>query len=130
MNERLIDRSVYQRIPFTGKRMTLCGSTQFPEAFEYWNAQLTLSGNIVYSVAIMPHHANMRGELSPEEKNKLDEVHLKKIDNSDAIFVVNVGGYIGDSTRREIEYARNQGKEIYLLSECSVVSFEPTRAMA
>lgn len=130
MNQVLIDRAVYQKIPFTGKRITLCGSTQFPEAFEYWNAQLTLAGNIVYSVAIMPHHANICGELRDDEKAKLDQVHLKKIDNSDAIFVVDVGGYIGDSTRREIEYAKLGGKEVYLLSEFSVLSFGPTRAYA
>jgi len=115
MNRTLIDRAVYEKIPFRDKRITLCGSTQFPEAFEYWNAQLTLAGNIVYSVAIMPHHANIRGELREDEKAKLDAVHLKKIDNSDAIFIVDIGGYIGDSTRSEIRYAEKTGKEIYRL---------------
>jgi hypothetical protein len=130
MYKSLVDRAVYTRIPITGRRITLCGSSRFPEAFEYWNAQLTLAGNIVYSIALMPHHANISGELSQSEKELLDDVHLKKIDNSDAIFVVDIGGYTGESTQREIAYAIGRGKEVYRLSEFTVSGFEPTRQYA
>ena len=116
----VIDRAVYSRIEVTGKRITLCGSTRFPEAFEYWNTQLTLAGNIVYSVALMPHHANVEGILTIEEKSMLDRIHLRKIDNSDMIFVMDVGGYIGESTRREIEYAKAHNKKVLLLSRFTV----------
>ena len=130
MNNSLIDRAVYTRIPFTGRRITLCGSSRFPEAFEYWNAQLTLAGNIVYSIALLPHHSNVRGELTVAEKERLDAIHLRKIDNSDAIFVVDVGGYLGESTRREIDYALQHGKQVYRLSEFTVSKFEPARRCA
>jgi hypothetical protein len=118
----MIDRAVYPRIPLKGLKLTLCGSTRFPEAFEYWNAQLTLAGNIVYSVALMPRHSNLKGLLTEQEKQQLDEIHLRKIDNSDAIFVIDVGGYLGQSTKGEIEYALSNGKGVYKLSEFTVVS--------
>jgi len=54
-------------------------------------------------------------ELTERERALLGELHKTKIDLSDAIFVVNVGGYIGESVKQEIEYAKENGKEIFYL---------------
>ena len=48
-------------------------------------------------------------------KESLDELHLRKIDLADEVFILNVGGYIGDSTRSELDYARAQGKPVKFL---------------
>lgn len=96
------------------KVITLCGSTKFKD--EYFEAQkcLTLQGNIVISVGLFGHSGD--AEVWTEgTKEMLDDMHLRKIDMADEIFVINVGGYIGSSTRREIEYATNQGKKINYL---------------
>lgn len=106
--------------------VTLCGSTRFPDAFEMVAAHLGMMGHIVLSVAMYGHADQPRGakhlcsdgdEKTPEKQN-LDRLHFDKIFMSDAIFVVNVGGYIGASTRREIEYASSLGKRIdYLFKQ-------------
>jgi hypothetical protein len=90
--------------------ITLCGSTRFPQAFEKANRDLTLKGNIVISVGLFGH--NEPEALSPDVKRKLDELHFRKIDISDAIYVLNMGGYIGESTRNEIAYAQQTGKSV------------------
>lgn len=96
-------------------RITLCGSTKFKREFEAINKQLTLEGNAVYSVAFFGHADNI--PLTAEQKKTCDEVHKKKIDNSDGIFVIDVDGYIGDSTRSEISHAEATGKFIKYLSD-------------
>lgn len=101
--------------PDHSKRITLCGSTRFKRAFIEWNVRLTLEGNVVYSVC-RHGHADMIVH-SPEEKVLLDRVHTAKIDNSDEIFVLDVQGYIGESTRSEIDHAHKTGKKVRLLSE-------------
>ena len=95
------------------KVITLCGSTKFKREYESTNKILTLHGNIVISVGLFGHADGIK--LSPEVKAMLDEIHLKKIDMSDEIMVINPGGYIGDSTRREIEYAKKHGKLVRYL---------------
>jgi hypothetical protein len=112
----MIDRDLYQAIPLHDRKITLCGSTRFRNAFDFWNTHLTLAGNVVYSVAV-DAHGNARDSLPSEsEKALLDSVHLKKILNSDCIFVLDVNGYIGASTRREIEFAQANNRQIYYLS--------------
>jgi len=96
-------------------KITLCGSTKFKKAFIEWNARLTLEGNVVYSVALWGHQ--MKKYPSDEEKEILDAVHLAKIAYSDEIFVLDVDGYIGESTRNEIEYAKIIRKNIRYLSK-------------
>jgi len=96
------------------RKITLCGSTKFKEHFEYWNKKLSLEGNIVYSVSCFRHSGD---SLTDKEKEILDEVHLKKIDNSDEIFVLDVDGYIGESTNNEILYAKTHNKKINFLSK-------------
>ena len=113
----MIDRGLYKSIPLHGRRITLCGSTRFRDAFDFWNTHLTLAGNAVYSVAVDAHSEARDSAPTESEKILLDEVHLLKITNSDSIFVLDVNGYVGASTTREIAFARSRGKEIYYLSK-------------
>lgn len=91
----------------------LCGSTRFKGAFEHANRAETLAGNIVLSVGVFGHA--QATPPSDEEKMLLDKLHLRKIDLADEILVVNVGGYVGDSTARELAYAINAGKTVRYL---------------
>ena len=76
--------------------------------------RLTLEGNIVISVGLFGHSGDQ--EVWTEgTKEMLDDMHKRKIDLADAIYVINVGGYIGESTRSEIDYARRHGKQIRYL---------------
>ena len=91
----------------------LCGSTRFMDAFFDAGWKETLAGNIVLSVGVCKHAADHGGEaLGPEVAAMLDELHLRKIDLADDILVLNVGDYVGESTRREIEYARKTRKQV------------------
>jgi hypothetical protein len=95
--------------------VTLCGSTRFKKEFIQANFTETMAGRIVLSVGWWSHaDADV---YTPDEKVKenLDALHLRKIDRSDEILVINVGDYIGESTRREIDYARAQGKVVRFL---------------
>ena len=84
----------------------LCGSTRFVAELRAVNCELTLAGVIV----VAPTEA---GEVvTEEEKAALDAIHLRKIDLADRVLVVNPGGYIGESTSREIAYARSTGTPI------------------
>ena len=94
--------------------ITLCGSTRFKEQFIEAQKRLTLEGNIVISVGLFGHSGDQ--EVWTEgTKEMLDDMHKRKIDMADSIYVINVGGYIGESTRSEIEYARQNGKDIQYL---------------
>jgi hypothetical protein len=93
------------------KVITLCGSTRFKEEFLEAQKRLTLEGNIVISVGLFGHSGD-DVVWTEGVKDMLDRQHLAKIDLADEIFVINVGGYIGDSTRREIAYAEFKGKTI------------------
>lgn len=84
------------------KVITLCGSTKFKEDFERVNRELTLQGNIVISVGCFGHSGD---SFSEQDKIMLDDIHKRKIDMADEIFVINKNKYIGSSTRDEIEYA-------------------------
>ena len=98
------------------KVITLCGSTRFKDAFMETQKRLTLEGNIVISVGLFGHSDD--NEVWTEGiKEMLDDMHLRKIDLADEIFVINVGGYIGSSTKREIDYAEKTGKPVRYLEE-------------
>lgn len=100
------------------KVITLCGSTKFKDEFMQQQKRLTLEGNIVISVGLFGHvDGDYKTIITDEIKEMLDDIHKRKIDMSDAIFVIDVDGYIGSSTRSEIEYAKATGKEIMYLSE-------------
>ena len=109
-------------------KITLCGSTRFISEYATWNQYLTLRRHVVYTVAGSAKHG---WEITEDEKETLDLVHLVKILNSDAILVINcrllpngLSGsreerdfaagetYIGDSTRREIKWAKILSKKV------------------
>ncbi len=103
------------------KVITLCGSTRFKDAFIEAQKKLTLEGNIVISVGLFGHSGDdevwegMPEDTVTETKAMLDDMHKRKIDMADEIFVLNVGGYIGSSTRSEIDYAIKAGKGVRYL---------------
>ena len=108
------ERLAYQKIQNSYPVITLCGSTRFKEQFFEVQKRLTLEGNIVISVGLFGHSGD--DEVWTEgTKAMLDDMHKRKIDLADAIYVINVGGYIGQSTRSEIEYAIRTGKEVRYL---------------
>jgi hypothetical protein len=90
--------------------VTLCGSTRFREAFIDANRRETLAGRIVLSVGLYGHHEGL--DMAGTDKQALDSLHLRKIDLADEVLILNVGGYIGASTQREIAYAQQAGKPI------------------
>ena len=96
------------------KIITLCGSTRFKEQYMAAQKRLTLEGNIVISVGMFGHSGDAE-VWKPGVKEMLDDMHLRKIDLADEIFVINVGGYIGESTKHEIAYAQQTGKKVNYL---------------
>lgn len=109
MNTPVIDRP---------RIVCLCGSTRFYDQYVEENYQETMKGNIVLSAGCFGHTIHKgRFEMTDEHKRKMDELHKRKIDIADEVRIINVGGYIGESTKSEIEYARTNGKVITYL-EC------------
>ena len=109
------------------KIVTLCGSTKFKKEFLEVQKKLTLLGYIVISVGLFGHSGdsevweNMDEGTLTKTKSMLDDMHKRKIDLSDMIYVINVGGYIGESTRSEIEYAISTGKEVRYLESVNTL---------
>lgn len=98
------------------KVITLCGSTKFKDDFLREQKRLTLEGNIVISVGLFGHSGD--NEVWTEgTKEMLDEMHKRKIDMADEIFVINKDGYIGSSTRGEIEYAIETNKKVNYMED-------------
>ena len=93
--------------------ITLCGSIKFKDEFIRVQEKLTLEGNIVFS----PNFFNniKKEDIDLETKKMLDKMHRQKIDMSDEIYVINPEGYIGESTKSEIEYAKSKRKKISYL---------------
>ena len=96
--------------------VTLCGSTRFKDEFLEVQKKLTLQGNIVISVGLFSH-SDGQENINEDTLKMLIDIHKRKIDMADSIYVINVGGYIGDSTRSEIEYAKKHGKVVRYLEE-------------
>jgi hypothetical protein len=107
-------------MPDRPKVITLCGSSRFPEAFDLVTLHLSMQGHVVNGLSAFAHADRPAGvrfllsdaDESRPEKRAIDELHFHKIDLADEIFVINVGGYIGSSTKREIDYARKQSKVV------------------
>lgn len=105
------------------KVITLCGSTRFKDAFMEVQKRLTLAGNIVISVGVFGHSTDketwdkMNEDTRTQTKIMLDDMHKRKIDMADEIYVINVDGYIGESTKSEIEYAQAHNKLVRYLSD-------------
>lgn len=117
--------------------VTLCGSARFEPWFHLYNEVLTLSGHTVFGLAVYPStKAGQKNWYSENEKRLLDEAHLRKIDASDAVLVLNPFAYLGESTLREIDYARQRGKKLYILESwgeglgISKMHFESVRRAA
>jgi hypothetical protein len=95
----------------------LCGSTRFISIWNHYRQQLTCAGYIVLAIEVVT--TQTRGSdpqhTDPARKNRLDELHKRTIDLADEVLILNVGGYIGLSTRSEINYARRHGKPIRFL---------------
>lgn len=91
------------------KIITLCGSLKFQKEMMEVAEKIALDGNCVLTPV---YHVMDDNEINKEQILKLKEEHLKRIELSDSILVLNVNNYIGDSTKKEIEYAKNLGKEI------------------
>lgn len=92
----------------------LCGSTKFKQIWIDENARLTLEGNIVLTVGLWAHHDHIN--LTLKQKKSLDYLHKQKIAICDWVLILDVDGYIGESTRSEIAYAKALGKPIRYLS--------------
>ena len=101
--------------------ITLCGSTRFKEHYIAEEKRLTLEGNIVISVGLFGHSGDPE-VYENDNKKMLDDMHLRKIDLADEVFVINPGGYVGESTRREISYAVETGKMVKYLVHPGVKS--------
>lgn len=103
-------------LPFRLPRIvTLCGSTRFINDFERENKRLTLAGDIVLSCGVWG-----TDDVVGPVKERLDALHKRKIDISDAIHVINLGGYIGGSTTSEIAYAKKHGKQITWMEDPAI----------
>ena len=109
------------------KIVTLCGSTKFKKEFLEIQKKLTLLGYIVISVGLFGHSGdnevweNMDEGTLTKTKSMLDDMYKRKIDLSDMIYVINVGGYTLESTRSEIEYAISTGKEVHYLESVNTL---------
>ena len=88
--------------------ITLCGSMKFKDDFLREQKRLTLEGNIV----LTPNMFLIAEEITEDIKKMLDDMHKRRIDMADEIFVINKNGYVGSSTKSEIEYAKKLGKKI------------------
>jgi hypothetical protein len=91
----------------------LCGSTRFGDAFRDAMREETLAGRIVLTVGLLGHSEGL--DMSGPVKQRLDELHKRKIDVADEVLILNVGDYVGKSTMGELEYARQHGKRVRFL---------------
>ncbi len=114
-----IEMQQRERVEKRPRIVCLCGSTRFKDAFDEANYQETMAGKIVLSVGFYMHATdNQHGGhigATPEQKIALDELHKRKIDLADEVLILNVGGYIGESTQSELDYATESGKIIRYL---------------
>lgn len=100
----------------------LCGSTRFWRTFQEASLRETMAGKIVLSIGAASgtndeHFGNLPRDEYDRVKTMLDELHLRKIDLADEVLILNVGGYIGESTARELAHARSLGKPVRFWEE-------------
>lgn len=120
-----LSRTTKHRIPDI---VCLCGSTKFKQAFIDAQMRETLAGRIVLSVGSYMHSdPKIADIITPAVKRALDELHKRKIDLCDEILVLNVDGYIGESTRGEIDYALRAGKAVRYLEPQHLLSLNDVR---
>lgn len=94
-----------------GKIICYCGSLRFKEQFQEMELRSLNEGNIALLPCCMFVDIERKfGKVGYKEK--ADEIHKRKIDLADEVYIINPGGYVGESTRNEIEYAQSKGKRI------------------
>lgn len=98
-------------MPKEYKIITLCGSTKFKDDFLRVQKELTLKGNIVLTVGLFGHSGDNE-VWNNDNKEMLDDMHKRKILMADEIYVINKDGYIGESTKSEVEFAKKHNKKI------------------
>ncbi|WP_349408533.1 DUF4406 domain-containing protein [Pseudalkalibacillus sp. SCS-8] len=103
--------------------ITLCGSTKFKKQFRETEASLTLQGHVVISLGFFEQSEGI--QITEEQEQLFKKIHFKKIDMADEIFVIDVDGYIGSSTSKEIEYANKTNKPIRYYSKVNLESVTP-----
>ena len=96
--------------------ITLCGSTKFYKEFDRVCYELTLADYAIFTIGTMLN-SDKRLDQSKETLERFKMLHYSKILMSDAIFVVDVNGYVGDDTQSEIDFAFENGRLVYKLSE-------------
>lgn len=97
--------------------ITLCGSLKYEDEFKKWNERLTFAGHMVFTVTSYPSdHEGNKNWYTPEQKQKLDLAHKRKITASDGILVLDIDGYIGESTDSEIAHAKYHKKIVKYIS--------------
>lgn len=97
-------------------RITLCGSARFERHYKIWNELLSVAGHVVYTLSVYPSDKRgLKNWYNAQDKITLDKIHKEKIDNSDAVLILNVCGYLGESTLSEIDHAKKREKVIYML---------------
>lgn len=108
-------------MPARPKIVCLCGSSRFVAEMAVFAWNLEKGGVIVLSLHLLPSwYAGLEDDHQAEAEGvaeAMDELHKRKIDLADEIFVMNLGGYIGSSTRSEIAYAAAAGKPVRYLEE-------------
>ena len=92
------------------KIVCLCGSSKFKNEYREADLRYTKVGTIVLTISSPQLIEDIK--WSRGEKARLDVLHMSKIDLADEVHIININGYIGESTEREIEYARMRGKTI------------------
>ena len=106
-------------------KITLCGSARFEDLFHTWNQRLTMEGHVVYGLAVYPSvHGGTKEWYTEDQKTMLDLVHLAKIEESSAILVLNRDGYIGESTAREVRWARIRNRLVFYLEGGGIENVE------
>lgn len=116
-------------------KFTLCGSARFESEWHEWNKKLGLMGHISYSLMTFPSIEGDKTWYTPEQKQILDLAHLAKIEESDAVLMLNKDNYLGESSTRELEWARMRQKRIFWLEsndprviqgkDFSIISWRP-----
>lgn len=110
----------YKYKPRERKIITICGSSKFKDEILNKQQELTLDNWLVFFDGVFEHADNIN--LTKEQKENLNNLHKEKIRISDAIYVVNKNGYIGESTKSEIEFAKQHNKKVYYLEDRKDVS--------
>jgi hypothetical protein len=116
---RMEDQQALQSAEGEAKVITLCGSTKFEAEFAEVNQRLTMQGCVVISLGMfsLPDLPDYDWTVdSSDLKGRLASVHFQKIRMADEVYIVDPGGYVGESTRREVAYAESLGKPVRYLS--------------